>query len=108
MDAKMEAARANAVDGRLMGLMAGYFAGLFLYLLLIVPGVEATIARQAGAEVGDAAGSLLIRLIPVVNLWLVYRVLDIPHRAVRLCFSVAAICTLLLIALGVSDLVRVL
>lgn len=94
--------------GRAAVAGAAFLAGVLLYLIVVVGGVETLVTRRAGAEVGEAVGSLLIRLIPVVNLWLLYRVLDVPIRAVRICFGVAAVCTFLLIALGVSDLVRAL
>ena len=98
----------DMTTGRAAVLGAAYLAGILFYLLIVVQGVEAMMARQSGAEVGEAVGSLLARLIPVFNVWLIYRMVWIPHRAFRLCFGVAATCTFLLIALGVADLIRVL
>ena len=98
----------DMTTGRAAVLGAAYLAGVLFYLVIVVQGVEAMIARQAGAEVAEAVGSLLIRLILVFNVWLMYRMLDIPHRALRLCLGAVAICTFLLIALGVADLIRVL
>lgn len=94
--------------GRGLALGGVFLVGVLLYLIVVVGGMETLVAREAGVEAGDAARSLLARLVAPLAIWFQARYVGIPDRSSRILLGVSAFCASLLIAEALFRLVQAL
>jgi len=108
MEGRIDADRSALSDERLLWIGVEFFVFSLLYLFIVVQGVEVLVARQAGAEAGDAARSLLARLLAPASVWIMMRYVVPPGRAGRAYLVTGGIISLLLVGGALFQLVQAL